>query len=105
MLLRGLATQALFRELIEVALEALFLLVAELVQIAPRIETGRMHVVEDEADGVIADRIDLDDLDILLARHELALLGMMALHFRARALDPQVLGRQLETLAIVERYD
>ena len=64
-----------------------------------------MHVVEDKPHGVIADGMNLDDLHIALSGHELTLLGMMALHFRARAFDAEIFRRQIEPFAIFEGND
>ena len=61
-----------------------------------------MHVVEHEPHRVIADRIHLENGDVLLARDGLALVGGMALHLGARALDAQIFGAQVESLAVVE---
>ena len=61
-----------------------------------------MQIVEDEADRVIADRIHLQDGDVLLARDRLALGGRMALHFGARASHPQIFGRKIEARASIE---
>src|SRR5437660_10748844 len=62
-----------------------------------------MHVVEDEPYGIIADRLDLDNPDVLLAADRLPLGGRMALHFRARTHDAQIFRRELERLPAVER--
>src|SRR6266700_7021479 len=64
-----------------------------------------MHVVEDEAHRIVPDRVDLEHHDVLLARHGLALVGRMALHLGARALHPQIFGRKLVALAVVETHD
>jgi hypothetical protein len=61
-----------------------------------------MHVVEDELDGVVADRLDPDDLDVALARHRLALGGAVALHLGRGARDPQIFGRKLEGDPVIE---
>src|SRR6185312_14698950 len=62
-----------------------------------------MHVVEDEPHGVVADRMDFEDLHLALAADELALVGVVALHFGARTFDAKIFGRKLEPFAIFER--
>src|SRR5262249_9553676 len=71
-------------------------------KIVPAVDTGRMHVVESEPHRVIADRIDLENGDVLLARDGLSLVRGMALHLRARAFDAQIFGAEVERLAVVE---
>src|SRR5919107_95862 len=68
--------------------------VAELAQIGPAVDAGVMTVVEHDADGVVADRLDGGDLHMAAAGHDLLLAGAVALHLGRRALDAQVLGRQ-----------
>src|SRR5690349_50841 len=72
------------------------------MQIGPAVEAGRMAVIEDDADGVVADRIEPDDPDAFLAGHRDLLAGSVTLDLGARAFDAQKLGRQLEPAAIVE---
>src|ERR1700677_778980 len=58
----------------------------QLTQIIPAIETGVVSVVEHDLDRVIANRLDRDDGDVLLARDNLFLARRVALHFSAWAL-------------------
>src|SRR5262249_62207098 len=44
-------------------------------KVLPAVDPGRMHVVENEPHRVIADRIDLENGDVLLAGDGLALVG------------------------------
>jgi hypothetical protein len=75
---------------------------AELMEIGPAIEPGRMTVVEDDADGVIADRLEAGDRHILLAGDGDLLAGAVAFHLGAWALDPEILGREAVAGAVVE---
>ena len=59
--------------------------------------------VEGEAHRIVPDRVDFQDHDVALPRHGFALVRRMPLHFRARALDPEIFGRKLKPLAAVER--
>src|SRR3984885_5118341 len=77
-------------------------LTRQLAQIVPAIEAGVVSVVEHDLDCVIANRLDRDDGDILLARDKLFLARRMPLHFGARALDAQPLGGQSDRLAVIE---
>src|SRR5579864_901052 len=77
--------------------------VAELAQIRPAVDAGVVLVVEDDADGVVADRLDRHDLHVAPARDDL--LGRrpaMAHHLGRRALDAQIFGRQRAMLAVRE---
>src|SRR5260370_15520161 len=76
---------------------------SELEEVIPAVDTGRVHVVENEPRRVIADWNDFDNRDVLLARDGLALVGRMALHLRPRALDAQIFRAEIERLRIVER--
>src|SRR5215208_2050365 len=68
--------------------------VAELAQVRPAIDAGVVAIIEHDADGVVADRLDGGDLHMAAAGYDLLLAGSMALHFGRRALDAQILGRQ-----------
>src|SRR5262245_39034236 len=57
-------------------------LAPELVEVGPRVEAGVVAVVEDEAHGVLADRFDGLNADMLFPEHEHFLPGAMPLHFR-----------------------
>src|ERR1700731_2127680 len=61
-----------------------------------------MAVGEDQPDGVIAGRLDAGDGDAPFARDQLTLARPMALDFRARAFDAQILRRQAERGAVLE---
>ena len=61
-----------------------------------------MAVIEEDAHGVIAHRLQPRDLDVLLAAHRHLLAGGMALHFGAGAFDAQIFGGKLKTVAILE---
>src|SRR5258708_19849666 len=64
-----------------------------------------MHVVEHQSYRVVSDWMHLEHHHVFLAWHRLALIGRMPLHLRARALHPQIFGRQLVALAVVETDD
>jgi hypothetical protein len=61
-----------------------------------------MHVVEHQPYCIIADRMQFQDLDILLSGNGSPFTRGMTLDFSARAAYTQVLGRKIELLAIVE---
>src|SRR5690606_13656498 len=77
-------------------------LVTELAQIAPGEDAGVMAVVEGEAHGVVADRIDSGDRYVALAADGLALLGTVPLNLGRGAEDAQQLGRDIVGDAVVE---
>src|SRR6185437_5051796 len=103
MLVSGIPAQAFEQQRRLVSSPALGLRVAELVQVRPAVDAAVVPVVEDDADGVVADRLDIDDLHVAPARHQL--LGRrraVALDLGRRTLDAQVLGRQEKLLAVGE---
>src|SRR5215213_11358672 len=60
-----------------------------------------MHVVEDQADGIIPDRQHFQELDLAFAAHRLAFLRGMSLHFRAGTANPKIFRRKLKALPVV----
>ena len=70
------------------------LLAAERVEIGPGEDAGVVAVVEDDAHGVIADRLEPADGDVLLAADGDALLGRMALHLGRWRQDPEHLSAE-----------
>ena len=61
-----------------------------------------MAVVEHQPDGVVANRLDRADPDVLFAADDGFLPRTMALNLGGRAFNAEVLGWQGETHAIVE---
>src|SRR5476649_289787 len=99
----GVAAQSTEEERGLVFGPALGLRGAQLVQVGPAVDAGIVLVVEDDADGVVADRLDRLDLHMAPARHDL--LGRraaVALHLGGRAFDAQILGRHHIALAVGE---
>src|SRR5206468_2601029 len=74
----------------------------ELTQIGPAIDAGVVLVVEYDAYGIVADRLDLDDLHMTTAGDDLLLARPMALHFGRGAFDAQVFGWQCVRTAVGE---
>src|SRR5262249_29429316 len=72
---RASALQALAGEVVEIVLPIGVLVSTEREKIGPAVDPSRMHVVENEPHRVIADRIDLENGDVLLAGDGLALVG------------------------------
>src|SRR5450631_373890 len=99
---RRVARQVFGGEFVQIFAPVAALGAAELEEIAPAVNSGGMHVVEPQADGIIADGVDLHDRHGALAPHRLALVRRMALDFRARAENAQELGGKFVGLAIVE---
>src|SRR6185312_15859684 len=74
------------------------MLAAQRRQEIPAVKPAVMAVVEQDAHGVIAHRLQRADRDLLLGAHDL--LGpAMAAHFRRRAFHPQIFGGKRETFA------
>src|SRR5262245_12270606 len=72
------------------------------MEIGRAIEPGRMTVVENDADRVVADRLEAGDRDVLLAGDGDLLAGSVALHLGTRARDPEKFGREAVAGAVVE---
>ena len=87
----------------EIVAPALVVLAAELVEIVPGIDAGVVQIVEDDAHGVIADRLDGDDADMGAPGDQRLLAGAVALHLGRRAFDAQIFRRQAKPRAVVER--
>src|SRR5262249_23589050 len=64
----------------------------------------RVQMVKAEPHRVISDRVHLENGDILLAGHGLALVGRMALDLGARAFDAQIFGAEIEVFATIEDH-
>src|SRR4051794_360134 len=97
MLLR-LARQTLGREPGEIAGPPLLASLAELAQILPRVETGRMAVVKKETDGIVADRLDFHDAHVAFPGDRDLLAGTVPLDLSTRALDSKLLRGEGERL-------
>src|SRR3546814_3522727 len=65
---------------------------------------GIMQVIELQAHGVVADRLDLHDADMAAPGDDLLLARPVALHLGRGALHAQELGRIAEGLAGVEAH-
>ncbi len=74
----------------------------QIVEYRPGIQARIVPVVEYEADGIAADRLDLIDVDCLFGGNENSFATAMALYLRRRREDAQILQRQFELLAIGE---
>ncbi len=74
----------------------------QIVEYRPGIQARIVPVVEYEADGIAADRLDLIDVDCLFGGNENPFATAMALYLRRRREDAQILQRQFELLAIGE---
>src|SRR5262252_171801 len=77
------ARQVLGREIGKIAAPIFLVIAAELEQIVPAKNSSRVHVVEDEPHCIIADWMQLQDLDILLTGNRSPLTRGMSLNFGA----------------------
>src|SRR5579871_791490 len=89
-------------EAFQIGLPFLPVLAPEFEEIGPAIEAGIVPIVEDNAHRIMADRIERCDLHVALAGNERALQGTVALHFRTRRFDAQILRLERIFLAIIE---
>src|SRR5271168_892737 len=76
----GIAAQSAIHQGGLVGGPALGIGVAELAQVRPAKNPGVVLVVEDDADGVVADRLDRGDLHVAATGDDLLLAGAVALH-------------------------
>src|ERR1700733_2992722 len=98
----GLAREAFLFKLAEIVAPILLAVAAELEQILPAENPGRVHVVEHQPYRVIADREQFQNLHILLARYGAPLARRVALDLGARAAHAQIFRGHIEALAAVE---
>src|SRR5690606_29246955 len=99
---RRLTRQSARLELRQVVAPQAVLLLAQPIEVVPRIDAAVVQVVEADPDGVGADRLDRHDADVAAAGDDLLLAGAVPLDLGRGALDPQQLGRQGEAAAVVE---
>src|SRR3546814_19742300 len=69
------------------------LLAPEAVEVLPGVDAGIMQVIELQAHGVVADRLDLHDADLAAPGDGLLLVRPVALHPGRGAIHAQELGR------------
>src|SRR5882672_6356960 len=97
-----IAREPLADKFIEISAPHAPLVAPESGKIVPAEDSRGMHVVEYQPNGIVADRLDLEDGDVALAGDRLALVRGMPLDFGARAVDAQEFGRKFERLVGVE---
>src|SRR5262245_61352749 len=96
------AGESLAAQLVEIVLPIGVPIAAELDEIVPAVDAGRVHVVEHETHRIVANGLHFEDRHVLLAGDGLALVRRMALHLGARAAYAQILGGELIALAAIE---
>src|SRR5580698_4466011 len=99
---RRCARKALFGKLVEIVAPVFFAILTEFEKILPTKDSGRVHVVEGQPHGVIADRVHFEDLHRFLAADGAPLARRMSLDLGARAAHAKIFGGEIETLAAVE---
>src|SRR3989344_3815 len=87
----------------QILLPQAVLVLAQLMQPLPGIDPGTVAIVEKQADGVIADRLDMADVHVLLADLEYLLPRPMAADLGRRRIHPQVFAGKPEMAAVIER--
>src|SRR5436190_1119724 len=75
----------------------------EPVEVFPRKNPGVVQIVEFDAHGIIADRLQIHDPDMSASSDNRLLARPVALHLGRRALDPEIFGGEAEFFAVVER--
>src|SRR5208337_426240 len=74
----------------------------QLAQIVPGVQACVVAVVEYDPNGIVADRLDVDDPHVLLSEDLALLARRVPLDLGARTLDPEALGSQAHGHAVVE---
>ena len=82
--------------------ELLFFVPAEIVEQIPAVEAGVVAVVEADADGVAADSIGADNVDVGFAGDGRRDVAAMAFVFGTRTFDAQEFEWDFEGLAVIE---
>src|SRR5207248_4100741 len=99
----GLAAEAAGGNCGEILAPAPVMLDPEPVEVFPRKNTRVVQIVEFDAHGIIADRLQIHDPDMSASSDNRLLARPVTLHLRRRALDPEIFGGEAEFLAVVER--
>src|SRR5436309_3404564 len=76
---------------------------AEFVEIVPAVEAGVVTVIEENSDGVVANRLQTGNLHVALPADDLLLRGPVSLHLGAWRFDTQIFGGQGKGLTGIER--
>src|SRR5436305_12420354 len=100
---RGFAAEAAGGNGSEITAPAPVMLDPEPVEVFPRKNTGVVQIVEFDAHGIIADRLQIHDPDMSASSDNRLVVRPVALHLGRRALDPEIFGREAEFFAVVER--
>jgi hypothetical protein len=74
----------------------------QLIESIPGVDAGVVLVIEMEADGVVAHRVDMGNVDILFAHLQDLLSGTMALNLGGGGEDPEILSGIAEFTAVIE---
>ena len=86
----------------QIVLPVLFLVGAQVVEGIPGVDTGIVAVIEVEADGIVADRIDSFDADILYAYLKYLLTRAMTLNLGRRGEGTEIFTGQVEAGTVFE---
>src|SRR5205085_10966873 len=100
---RGFAAEALHGNCGEILAPAPVMLDPEPVEVFPRKNSRVVQIVEFDAHGIIADRLQIHDPDMSASSDNRLLARSVALHLGRRALDPEIFGGEAEFFAVVER--
>lgn len=74
------------------------------MQVIPCVNARIVPVIEDKADGVMADGLDIRDPDILFSRDCYLLPRSMPLHFGGRAFNAQEFGGEVGDMTVIKGH-
>jgi len=102
--LSGVSAQAFFLQGRQIGPPPPVLLPSDLVEIIPGEDPGVMHVVEQETNRIVPNRLDRHDANMTTSEDCRALRRSVTLNLGAGTLDAQVLCREHKIVAVVERH-
>src|SRR5262249_45260046 len=100
----GIARKTLSGERVEIGLPNLALGLAQLVEIGPGVDAGVVPVIEEDADRVVAHRLDGVDGNMAFAGDRDPGIAAMALDLGGGAFDPEEFRREAEPRPVLERH-
>src|SRR5690606_33217359 len=91
---------------LQIFIPVLLLMLAQLVQVFPRVQAGVVAVAENELQRVVADRLDVGDRHVDLADLQRLLAGAVSAHFRRGRMNAQIFTtQQVMLIATVAQFE
>jgi hypothetical protein len=98
------AGKALLCKLGEIFVPIFLSIATEFEKIFPTKNPGRVHVIKGKPHRIIANRMQFEDLHILLAADRTSFAWRMSLNLGARTAHAKIFGGKIEAVAVVESH-